>query len=56
MISFFRDKYKFIAMITMAMFLAVMVGCAQQGTMTKDEEMSKDNSGTTQREGSGTYP
>jgi hypothetical protein len=55
MISLLKNKYRFIAIMAVASFLTVIVGCAEHGTMTKDEDMSKDNGETLQKEGSGSY-
>ena len=53
MISLLKKKHRIISMLVVASFLAVIVGCAEHDTMTKDEEMKHDSSGTMKKEGSG---
>ena len=53
MISLIQKKYQAIAMIALIMTLAFIVGCAEQGTMTKDEDMTKESGESMRKEGSG---
>ena len=52
MISILKKRYQFISMIALAMFMTVIIGCAENETMTKGDESGE----TTKRESSGTYP